>query len=96
MVDKLSLGNIVINYVFRHTITNSNNRSKLLNSGGGKTALLSSIIGDLLVESSTFDGSMESSLRVEGRLAYVSQTPWIMNATLRENVLFGFPFNAYW
>jgi ATP-binding cassette, subfamily C (CFTR/MRP), member 1 len=28
-----------------------------------------------------------------GKVAYVPQTPWIRNATLRENVLFGQPDN---
>ncbi len=28
------------------------------------------------------------------KVAYVSQTPWIQNATLRENILFGRPFDS--
>lgn len=31
--------------------------------------------------------------QVGGRLAYVPQQAWIMNATLKENVLFGKPFD---
>jgi len=31
-------------------------------------------------------------------VAYVSQRPWILNATLRDNILFGLPFDEdqYW
>lgn len=29
----------------------------------------------------------------QGSVAYVSQQAWIQNATLRENILFGKPFN---
>ncbi|KAF8893222.1 hypothetical protein CPB84DRAFT_1848688 [Gymnopilus junonius] len=31
---------------------------------------------------------------VEGICAYVPQTPWLRNQTIKENVLFGLPFNA--
>lgn len=33
-----------------------------------------------------------------GKVAYVSQRPWILNATLRENITFGQPFDPqrYW
>ena len=30
---------------------------------------------------------------VGGSISYVSQSPWIQNATLRENVLFGTPYD---
>jgi len=32
---------------------------------------------------------------VDGRLCYVPQQPWLLNATLRENVLFGQPFDKH-
>jgi ABC-type multidrug transport system fused ATPase/permease subunit len=35
---------------------------------------------------------MDSSVRTRGRVSLVSQTPFILNSTLRENVLFGLPF----
>lgn len=31
---------------------------------------------------------------VDGSFAYVSQQAWIINCTLRENILFGEPFDA--
>lgn len=34
-----------------------------------------------------------SQISVNGRIALVSQQPWIMNATLRENILFGLPYD---
>ncbi|ORX70654.1 hypothetical protein DL89DRAFT_278020 [Linderina pennispora] len=43
--------------------------------GSGKSSLVSAILGDMLKES--------------GTVAYVPQQAWIMNATLKENVLFG-------
>lgn len=52
--------------------------------GSGKSSLLSAILGDL--EPSA--GRLESC----GALAYVPQQAWIVNATLRENVVFGRPF----
>lgn len=32
---------------------------------------------------------LQGSVAVRGRLAYVAQQAWILNATLRENILFG-------
>lgn len=32
---------------------------------------------------------LEGSVALRGRLAYVSQQAWILNATLRDNILFG-------
>ncbi|TFK50066.1 multidrug resistance-associated ABC transporter [Heliocybe sulcata] len=49
--------------------------------GTGKSSLLQAMIGEMRKTSGevTFGGSV----------AYVPQTPWIMNATLKENILFG-------
>ena len=30
---------------------------------------------------------------MNGKVAYVPQTPFILNSTLRENIIFGLPFN---
>ena len=49
--------------------------------GSGKSSLLQSIIGDLW--------KMEGEVVVRGRVAYVAQSPWVMNATVRENIVFG-------
>ncbi|KAG0353636.1 hypothetical protein BGZ54_002156, partial [Gamsiella multidivaricata] len=53
--------------------------------GQGKTSLLNAIIGDMY--------KRQGTVRVYGRLAYVAQTAWIVNATLRENITFGNEFN---
>ena len=40
-------------------------------------------------------GSATTVERAPGsRVAYVGQRPWIRNATLRDNVLFGLPYDA--
>lgn len=49
--------------------------------GSGKSSLLQCILGDLW--------KMEGDVVVRGRVAYVAQAPWVMNATVRENIVFG-------
>ncbi|PVD32870.1 hypothetical protein C0Q70_08317 [Pomacea canaliculata] len=51
--------------------------------GSGKSSLLSALLGEMI----TLSGAVEWSSDV--RVAYVSQTPWLLNATLRDNILFG-------
>ncbi|XP_064477247.1 multidrug resistance-associated protein 1-like [Ornithodoros turicata] len=48
--------------------------------GSGKSSLLSAILGDLLIE--------EGAINVKGSIAYVPQTAWILNCTIRQNILF--------
>ncbi|CAI7787292.1 unnamed protein product, partial [Closterium sp. NIES-54] len=56
--------------------------------GSGKSSLLHAI----LEEMQYVGGAMYvSSL---GNVAYAAQQPWILNATVMENILFGQPFNA--
>lgn len=54
------------------------------NVGSGKTSLLRAIAGEI---EKTQDAS--SSVEAIGSIAYCSQSPWILNATIRENILFG-------
>lgn len=49
--------------------------------GSGKSSLLQSIIGDLW--------KLEGEVVVRGRIAYAAQSSWVMNATVRENIVFG-------
>ncbi|PVV00842.1 hypothetical protein BB560_004760, partial [Smittium megazygosporum] len=49
--------------------------------GSGKSSLLQSLLGELY--------KPKGKITVKGQVAYVNQQPWIMNATLRENILFG-------
>lgn len=55
--------------------------------GSGKSSLCLGIIDELS------RASPESTVQLGGRVAYVPQTPFILNATLRENILFGLPFD---
>ena len=52
--------------------------------GSGKTSLLMSILGELPI----FSGKVSCI----GKIAYVSQTPWVYSGTVRENIVFGMPF----
>ncbi|KAJ1679682.1 hypothetical protein EV182_001553, partial [Spiromyces aspiralis] len=49
--------------------------------GSGKSSLISALLGEM--------NRLEGEVTVRGRVAYVSQQPWIMNSSLRENILFG-------
>ncbi|KZS90158.1 multidrug resistance-associated ABC transporter [Sistotremastrum niveocremeum HHB9708] len=49
--------------------------------GSGKSSVLQSLIGEMR--------KSKGSVVFSGSVAYVPQTAWIMNATLRENILFG-------
>ncbi|KAL7411550.1 ABC protein [Mrakia frigida] len=58
--------------------------------GSGKSSLLQGLIGEMKRVSGT--------VTFNGRVAYCPQSAWIMNATVRENILFGRPFDEarYW
>ncbi|KNE72605.1 hypothetical protein AMAG_17047 [Allomyces macrogynus ATCC 38327] len=51
--------------------------------GMGKTALLSAMLGEI------YKKPNGGKTVINGRVAYVSQTSWIMNGTVRDNILFG-------
>ena len=51
--------------------------------GSGKSALLQSILGEML--------KLEGTVRVSGNVSFASQSAFILNATVRENVLFCSP-----
>ncbi|KJR80768.1 uncharacterized protein SPSK_04818 [Sporothrix schenckii 1099-18] len=54
--------------------------------GAGKSSLLQSILGDLY--------KVNGEVQVAGTVAYVAQQSWIMNATVKENIVFGYRFDA--
>lgn len=54
--------------------------------GAGKSTLLSGLLGDARCS--------QGSVAVKGAIAYVSQQPFIQNATVRDNITFGLPFDA--
>ncbi|XP_050223926.1 ABC transporter C family member 10-like [Mercurialis annua] len=49
--------------------------------GSGKSSLLAAILGEV--------PKTQGTIKVYGRIAYVSQTAWIQSGTVRENILFG-------
>lgn len=54
--------------------------------GSGKSSLVSAILGDMV--------KRQGTVIVNGTVAYVPQQAWIRNATLRDNILFGNPYDA--
>jgi ABC-type multidrug transport system fused ATPase/permease subunit len=54
-------------------------------TGSGKSSLLSGVLGECSCTS--------GAVAVKGSISYASQKAWIFNATVRENVLFGQPFD---
>ena len=70
--------------------------------GCGKSSLLNAILGEMpkyddsmVGEMPKYDDSMElnNMVHIRGTIGYVPQTPFIMNASLRDNILFGSPFD---
>ncbi|KAJ2363576.1 hypothetical protein IW150_006699, partial [Coemansia sp. RSA 2607] len=49
--------------------------------GSGKSSLVSAILGDMF--------KVSGNVFIRGSIAYVPQQPWIINATLQDNILFG-------
>ncbi|XP_075805253.1 ATP-binding cassette sub-family C member 4 isoform X1 [Microtus pennsylvanicus] len=49
--------------------------------GAGKSSLLSAVLGEL--------PPSNGLVNVHGRIAYVSQQPWVFSGTVRSNILFG-------
>ncbi|KFH62096.1 hypothetical protein MVEG_11735 [Podila verticillata NRRL 6337] len=53
--------------------------------GQGKSSLLGAIMGEMY--------KLQGTVKVYGDIAYVPQQAWIINATLKDNILFGKPFD---
>ncbi|KAB1204959.1 ABC transporter C family member 10 [Morella rubra] len=49
--------------------------------GSGKSTLLSAILGEV--------PKIQGSIKISGKISYVSQIAWIQNGTIQENILFG-------
>ena len=54
--------------------------------GSGKTSLLQSLLGDLW--------KVKGTVEVRGTVAYASQQTWILNATVKENIIFGYRYDS--
>jgi len=39
---------------------------------------------------------LDGSVDIKGTVSYASQEPWIFSGTLKENILFGQPFDEAW
>ncbi|KAF9247626.1 hypothetical protein DTO027I6_732 [Penicillium roqueforti] len=76
-------------------------------TGSGKSLLLSSIMGECDVLAGTIKVPVPPPIKdrfdhlatkanwiIDSAIAYVAQTPWIENATIKANVLFGLPDDA--
>ncbi|KAK0112489.1 hypothetical protein ONS96_001726 [Cadophora gregata f. sp. sojae] len=72
--------------------------------GSGKSLLLASILGEVHLESGyirvpksineRFDSKATAAdWIIPSAISFVSQTPWIENATIKDNILFGLPFD---
>lgn len=59
-------------------------------TGSGKSSLLSALLGEMLPTGRALPGD---PVLVRGSVAYVNQQAWIFNATIRENILFGKPYD---
>ncbi|KAH9423986.1 Canalicular multispecific organic anion transporter 1 [Dermatophagoides pteronyssinus] len=55
--------------------------------GSGKSSLLQALLGEMHKHSGTINIDREQ------QMAYVSQQAWIQNLTLRDNILFGLPYD---
>lgn len=55
--------------------------------GSGKTSLANCILGEMRKKGNP-------KIRTNGTVAYASQVAWIMNDTIRNNILFGKDYNA--
>ncbi|KAN0023381.1 hypothetical protein ACTFIU_011551 [Dictyostelium citrinum] len=53
--------------------------------GSGKSSIIQAMLGEMDV--------LEGSVAMKGNVAYVPQQAWIINATLKDNILFGLPYD---
>lgn len=76
-------------------------------TGSGKSLLLASILGECDVLEGTLkvpvpplimerfdDRATSANWIIDSAIAYVAQIPWIENATIKDNILFGLPYQA--
>lgn len=59
--------------------------------GSGKTSLLYALLGQMVCIKGQLP--IKPMVNVYGSVAYCAQSPWIMNASVKENVLFGCKFD---
>ncbi|KAL6981418.1 ATP-binding cassette sub- C member 9 [Sarracenia purpurea var. burkii] len=54
--------------------------------GSGKSSLLSCILGEMT--------KLSGTIKISGTKAYVPQSPWILSGNVRDNILFGNPYDS--
>ncbi|KAI1414944.1 putative ATP-binding cassette transporter protein [Hypoxylon sp. FL1857] len=75
-------------------------------TGSGKSLMLAAILGEVDILTGSISVPRAPSQRhdhkanrdnwiIPGAIAFVAQIPWIENATVKENILFGLPYDAY-
>ncbi|KAI1103432.1 putative ATP-binding cassette transporter protein [Jackrogersella minutella] len=75
-------------------------------TGSGKSMMLAAILGEVDILAGSVSVPRAPSQRhdqkankenwiIPGAIAFVAQIPWIENATVKENVLFGLPYDEY-
>ena len=58
--------------------------------GGGKSSFVNAILGEMIKVSGQY--AVDKSKKI----AYACQNPWIINGTIRDNILFGKSFDQTW
>lgn len=53
--------------------------------GSGKSSFVNALIGEL--------NKISGHINIKGKVAYAPQQPWIQNGSIRENILFGLPYD---
>ncbi|KAH9084688.1 hypothetical protein Ae201684P_001928 [Aphanomyces euteiches] len=85
----LTTGIVLVNATFAWDEVSTRRRSidaALLGAvGSGKSTLLSGLLGDA--------PCTQGSVSLRGSIAYVAQQPFIQNATVRDNICFGLPYD---
>ncbi|KAI0881492.1 putative ATP-binding cassette transporter protein [Annulohypoxylon maeteangense] len=75
-------------------------------TGSGKSLMLAAVLGEVDILSGSISVPRAPSQRhdqkankdnwiIPGAIAFVAQIPWIENATVKDNILFGLPYDAY-
>lgn len=63
--------------------------------GSGKSSLLMALLGEIVPSAVSLSPGTASrgEVHVKGKIAYISQNPWIITATVKENITFGLAFD---
>ncbi|KAI1455868.1 P-loop containing nucleoside triphosphate hydrolase protein [Annulohypoxylon moriforme] len=75
-------------------------------TGSGKSLMLAAVLGEVDILAGSISVPRAPSQRhdqkanrdnwiIPGAIAFVAQIPWIENATVKDNILFGLPYDAY-